>query len=104
MKVLQSMCRSIVVASLAVFLSGPAFASAGTPVNRPAATETATTTPAPAGNAGEAERYAARESSAKDLESFSGGYLYYEHHHGGVYIGGGVLVAALLVVLILVLI
>ena len=98
--------RSIAIASLAIFLSGPAFAASVAPaapvthqlvvpVSRAPASGTSTT-PA-ASNAGETQGYAARENKAKGLETFRGG-------DGGVYIGSGVLVVVLLVVLILVLI
>jgi hypothetical protein len=98
--------RSIVIASLAVFLSGPAFAAAATPAaptnnqvvvpvrRAPAPTGATTTTTA---STGATQSYAARENQAKGLETFRGG-------DGGVYIGSGVLVVVLLVVLILVLI
>jgi hypothetical protein len=99
--------RSLVITSLAVTLSGPALANSGappaSPVNtqpavlggRPSARVAAPMTPQ-ATNAGEAQRYASREGSAKALETFRGG-------DGGIYIGGGVLVVALLVVLLVVL-
>jgi hypothetical protein len=100
--------RSVVIASLAIFLSGPALAGAGAlpapsinrevviPARRPSAPQgVATTTSATGG--GEAQRYASREASAKGLETFRGG-------DRGVYIGSGALIIVLLVVLILVLI
>ena len=104
MKKIQ-IARSIVIASLAVFLSGPAFAAAAAPApvttqvtmparQAPASGTSATTV---ASNTSETQGYAARENKAKGLETFRGG-------DGGVYIGSGVLVVVLLVVLILVLI
>lgn len=100
--------RSIAIASLAVFLSGPAFAASVAPaapvknqvvvpVSRTTASTTSTSTPSAASNAGETRSYAQRENQARGLESFRGGA-------DGVYIGSGVLVVVLLVVLILVLI
>jgi hypothetical protein len=96
--------RSIAIASLAVFLSGPAFAASVAPatvanqvvvpVSRAPASATST---AAATNASETQGYAARENKAQGLEKFRGGA-------DGVYIGSGVLVVVLLVVLILVLI
>jgi hypothetical protein len=95
--------RSIAIASLALFLSGPALAASAVPApaashvvvpssRTPSVTSTATKT-----NAGETQGYAARENKAQGLEQFRGGA-------DGIYIGSGVLVVVLLVVLILVLI
>jgi hypothetical protein len=96
--------RSIAIASLAIFLSGPALAASALPApatsqvavpgNRApaAATSTAAST-----NTSETQGYAARENKAQGLEQFRGGA-------DGIYIGSGVLVVVLLVVLILVLI
>jgi hypothetical protein len=101
--------RSVVIASLAIFLSGPAFADSRTlpaasnngsfvmPARRPPPPPQVPVTRAQA-NTDEAQRYASREVNAKGLETFLGG------ERGGIYIGSGVLIVALLVVLIIVLI
>jgi hypothetical protein len=99
--------RSVVVASLALFLAGPVWANSAAP--QVTAIESSSTVPAgrsPTTNVSratatssgsEAQRYASREPAASSLETFRGGA-------GGVYIGSGALVAALLIVLIIVLI
>jgi len=100
--VITKIARSIAVASLAVFLSGPALAASAAPaapVNQVVvpvrqASRMSTT---PAASNTDTQGYAARENKAQSLASFRGG-------DGGVYIGSGVLVVVLLVVLILVLI
>jgi hypothetical protein len=102
------LASSIVIASLAVLLSTPAFADPGSPpaapINRkvvdPARQLTAPTRgrmTTASGSSDEAQRYATRESHAKPLETFRGG-------ERGIYIGTGALVVALLIVLIIVLI
>jgi hypothetical protein len=100
--------RSVAVASLALFLSGPVFAgpsaTSAAPSNVEAVLPVQRTPAAPAvpqtsraTTTSDAQHYASREVNARPLETFRGGY-------GGVYIGSGALVAALLIVLIVVLI
>src|SRR5262249_54003035 len=78
-----------------VWLAGPALASAALP-QRPTvsieATAAQTTTPAPqtSANSEMTASYAARERSARDLETFKGGDF-------SLYIGGSALAAALLI-------
>jgi hypothetical protein len=99
--------RSVVIASLAIFLSGPVFADSRTAAGSnngslvvPARGSPAQVpVPTARTNTNEAQQYASREVSAKGLETFVGG-----ERGGGVYIGSGVLIVALLVVLLIVLI
>jgi hypothetical protein len=96
--------RSVILASLAIFLSGPVFADSRTPTasNNSSFAVPARQSPArvPATTrvtTDEAQRYASREVNTKGLDTFRGG------ERGGVYIGSGVLIVALLVVLLIVL-
>lgn len=93
--------RSVAVAVVSVFLSGPAFASASLPEALsnsrpvPAATQTGTATQAGAAQT-EASQLAAREQAATNLQDYRGG-------EGGVYIGGSAIALVLLIVLLVIL-
>jgi hypothetical protein len=91
-----SLLRAIVATLLAVFATGPAFASAGATPPPPAAEETTTRTTAattPTRTDDDGQRYAARQQAAQGLENFAGG------DGVGIYIGSGALLLALIVVI-----